>query len=918
MAQDAPSTSPTKAPAPAVKQPKASDPAVAPAGPCLLELDVEALLRSPEVTDLTITDPVWDAKATPGRKLLQLPFKINYPADKKEPIEISTSSVRIRGSTSLFWHVIDEAAPRGKGAEAEVMVRDTLPKNIPTLARKITLDADGKIKWKLERSLTGATVKNASTSNENDVYILKIDQKQLNSRNPGAPPSSRRSPGEDERAWLDRVNRDNTEHKTKLANFNELSRRIRGLTDEFEWTMPTRIWLVVDLNPGIPDLEITIDPTFENVAAPWRIFVNNLTLLRKNNAAFQVVSEGDKYILPREANELIAAMTGMMAMPHFNNYRMVAAEISQTGLTKYAIPGDPLYKLLESLIRTGDPYVIKVMVKELASVFPPTKASGSLLLIVQPFLNPMDRVGILRDKFKNKGDLRAFRDTLLDVNGLMNDSTAASPEDLLGQLVETSDSPELVNVSAGTLQFDGLAPDRLTKAIVYIIENAPTSLLCSRLLDQKLLGSAVPATQRRTLDLLAAADSADKHLGDAFNDYILDIAFGAPRDSVKSKNRIKMTDRILIDSASHSLFRLLTNADPKVQELAWQSLVHFVVADIPDANPDLYRVTVDAALSRNPVPPQIVEFLSHQGNPTRIVDSFFRIILFAKDSQIAVAACKALKTSKGAWPIDKGMNRISSGDRHGLAVRIYEFLTGEKAPLVVGLLRQRSDNLPIAAWFGNELANDRLPKAEAWVTQLNDEDRLLELVVASDKDLAVGACSALLLSSGGDDKLSGGLLTRFQIIEEPSPEKIKEEWKTARQEIYAARVQKLAGPIRIRVEVLEKGVPTGAAIDAPGSKQPNGNPNLYDLGATDFIANNEGIKLANNALTMSIATTQLGIRIEKPSEVKVINADLLAKVPLEKITSPSLLSPRADGSWRGLALLADGKTVEFSFIPAAP
>ena len=920
FAQNAATTgaSPAKAAAPTKPVGKAAEPGVAPAGPCIIELDLQALLLMPDVVDQAIVDPVWDVRPPGGHRLMQLPFKINFPADRKEPFELNASTVKIRGSVALCWHIIDEKAARGKGAEGEVVIGDSLPKNIPTIARKVTLDPEGKVKWKMERTFQGANLKPASTASENDIYILKLDQKQLNGRNPGAPPIGRRQGGEDERSWLDRINRENTEHKVKLANFNELSKRLRELPSEFEWNTPTRIWLVVDLNPTVADIDITIDQTLENVVGPWKVLANHLTMLRKNTVPFQVVSEGDKYILPREANDLIAAMSAMMANPHVNNYRMVATQISVTGLAKYAIPGDPLYKLLESLIKTGDRFVISTMSKELATVFPPTKASTSLLLIVTPHLNPKEKILVLQDKFKNKSDLRAFRDTLLDVNGAMNDNTAAPPDELIDKLMEASDTPDIENLVAGTLQFDGMSPERLNKAITKIIQNAPTNTLCARLLDQKLLGSSVPLTQLRTLEMLAAADSADKHLGDVFNDYILDLAFGAPRDSVAVKNRIKMTDHILIESPNHSLFRLLGSTDTKIHDLTWHSLVHFAVADIPDLNPDLYRIIVDAAIAQQPIPPQIIEFLIHQPNTSRIVESLFRIILLGKDAPISVMACKAIKNSKDAWPVDKAMSRLSYGDRHGLAIRIYEYLTGEKAPLVVGLLRQRADNLPLAAWFGSELANDRLPKPEAWGAQISDEDRLLELAIATDKDLALAACSALLLAAGGEDKLSATLLTRLQNIEEPNPEKTREEWKTARQEIYNARVQKIAGPIRIRVEVLDKGVANGSPINAPSSKQPSGNPNLYDLGTTDFISTNEGIKLANNAITMTIATTQLGVRVEKPSEIKVINADLLAKIPFDKIVNPALLAPKPDGSWRGLMLLPDGKTVELSFIPTTP
>jgi len=610
----------------------------------------------------------------------------------------------------------------------------------------------------------------------------------------------------------------------------------------------------------------------------------------------------------------------MIANQHTNNYRLAATVISVTNLAKWATPGDPLYKLLEALIKTGDPYVIQVMIKELGTVFPPTSATGSLLLIAQPFLNPMDKVAILRDKLKNQGTLRDLKDTMLDINTLMGDASGAAPNELVDQLVIAGSSPERANIIASAIQFEGLQGKRLDLALSRVIELAPTEPICARILDQKLLGSPTPALVLRTLELLSTAESPEKRLSEIFNDQILDLAFGPSKNAsaVAGAQRINMTENILIDSPNHSAFRLMTNPDSKIRELTWKSLIHFRIVDVPDLNPDLYRVVIDIALAQNPVPPQVIEFLSRQPNTNRVADSFFRIILFGKDNNATTLACKALRSSKGALPLDKAINRLSYGDRHGVGVRVYECLTGDKAPLVVGLLRQRTDNLPIAAWFGTELSNDRLPKPEAWGAQLNDEDRLLELSQASDNELALAACSALMFSTGSDDKLVAPVLARFRNIEEPTSDKIKEEWKLAKQEIYANRIQRAAGPMRIRLEVLKPGVAVGSPANAPGNKQPQGNPDIYELGSIDFIANAEGLKLANNALTMIYATNTLGIRVEKPAELKTMSPDLLAKVPLEKVDQGTILAPKPDGSWRGLIALPENKTAELSFIPVTP
>jgi hypothetical protein len=211
--------------------------------------------------------------------------------------------------------------------------------------------------------------------------------------------------------------------------------------------------------------------------------------------------------------------------------------------------------------------------------------------------------------------------------------------------------------------------------------------------------------------------------------------------------------------------------------------------------------------------------------------------------------------------------------------------------------------------------------------------------------------AALVAEAGGDDRQVPPLTQKLSQSSDTTLPSLKKQWATARQEIYTLRLSRADGPYTLMIRVANEGsggmpgappgmpaglppMPPGMAppiMPPPGTirNQPNAAANEkirsgiadateIELGLVQLQADGQSVKLANQALTLSVPSDKMAIRVDKPAELKNFNDPRLAKLAVGEVTTPVDLLPQQDGSWRGtFTLPPDGKAAEIVLMPAS-
>ena len=107
----------------------------------------------------------------------------------------------------------------------------------------------------------------------------------------------------------------------------------------------------------------------------------------------------------------------------------------------------------------------------------------------------------------------------------------------------------------------------------------------------------------------------------------------------------------------------------------------------------------------------------------------------------------------------------------------------------------------------------------------------------------------------------------------------------------------------------------GGQRDAPGGEEANKTSDI-DLGVVQLQGDGQNIRMANDTVKLSIPNTQLAIRIDKPSDLKLFNNEKVGRMQLEGVQPVDLL-PQPDGSWRGGFEFPDGRKAELQLLPGA-
>ncbi|MEX1017112.1 MAG: hypothetical protein WDZ31_10250 [Phycisphaeraceae bacterium] len=909
--------------------PLRDEPAASPSEPGLA-IDAETLLHDEQVLPERIDTGVWQIEPNPGRRLVVLPLLVT-PTEQEAELGPSPS-LGVRGGRFLTWIVEVESdddrrrrtrrASRPQNAfmpyEAEpdeAPDASTLPEGAPRLARRITVHPDGRVQWRLERAIPNATV-----SESDEPYVLRIRPDRLREMEPRR---ERIEVGENtDRAELARRRREiDREFLAQRRAFMETRREVMALPDEFEVRRPTRVWAVFEIAARIDELAVT----GEQALLPWSIRFDDLLALR----AFAGAGGRRGSDEPATLNRL-ARLAGD---GHELTHRLLAHAVITANVIPAVEVNEPLYNLLQQLLRSEDPATRRAVLAELAAVMPPTTASMTLLRAGAAQADPTMKLLALRGLLQaDPGDPMRLTQMLNSANDLLIDRQGPEPPLVLAELVEAIGTrEEVIAHVAANVRFEPLPGDRLEAAIGYVVAVAGEQPLAAAWLDQQLLGSANPNVVQQTLERIASANRGGAWLQTAAHTAMAAL-FGPPVEGDDAPaEAIALSRHISIDSARHSLFRSLNSGHEQIRQLAWQSLRNFTFddanadarrsrrfapADADDLATDRYTALVDAALGRPQTPSQVVPFLARQAQVERVNVALLQLLLAADDAA-ALQAGRALVDAERS--IGSALLALSGPEREHAVNRLYDRVEGT-SPAVTSLLRESDRGRGgVNEWFGEQIAEGRLPEPREWAEAFRGEEALLDLAGGADEDLAAGAVAALVYAAGGDEIAVAEQIDHFRQLRGADRDALQEAWSSARQDIYARRLSQAEGSYRLVAIV--QGRDEGQAMperfdayNADATAAPAVQTRIT-LGVVDLTADGRSVRLSNDIVPLTLAPDRLAIRIERVRELNNFNNEELAELEMDQVREPLDLLPGSDGTWAGSVHLYDGQQLELRMEP---
>jgi hypothetical protein len=883
-----------------------------------VSLDVEALLHDQTVLEDQAHDMVWTIAPQPDRRLVQIPVIV-------EPLEqtsqLGRSPIRIRGARFICWRIIEddqqENAGRKRSNKRTTRAGDSryigraptrggpgfdmgrpnsrqstpgnldrtlntleqmtnqIPDDAPRFARKISIEPDGTIRWKIERSIPGGEINPQATEG----YALKLDNQLLaelypkrngqNSRSKkqvtkrprtmkrnATPPSggSTKKNKTKAKAAEDRAKRqaEDLEFRAQIKEYRELTKHVRGLPDEFQIKMPARLWAVYEVSQAIAELNMTGPKPL-----PWRIRFDDFVVMR-DTAGKRAGGRGQ---LDLKSYEIVAQLRDMVLSKHPLTLRMVAMTLDSAGMVGQAQQHDSLYRLLEMIINDQDRDARGVVITSLATTIPPTIATAQLLRGAAAHMDPMQKLEALRGLFQiDLGNQEGVRQMIATANQALADPTGSDAGDVLAEIVKrTGDNSgrgrgdDTISTLTTGIDFQTLSPQRADQAIAYIIRAAGTEPLAASWLNHRLLGSPDRQMLGRTLELINAAAGKSPFVQPT-STALLNLVFGAPqaKPSAIAALDLELSGLIPIDTTHHNLYRCLSNGDLQLRSHAWDALVNFQIDDSSQQassrrttarssrrrgrrqnqteearEPDRYDLILNAAFLMDKTPWSLPVFLAKQTDQERAGKALIAVILRGDE---AASASAARKLHGCGWNLESMLQTLDYQQRGLFGVKVYQSLAGQ-APLVTGLLRQAARRNQSMRWFAQQMSDGHLPEPIEWAKNFPREEDLLEIAGSADDALAAGAVAALVSLAGGDEPTSKRLAESFRHAPDRTMQGLRKHWRPAKKQIYTTRLAAAAGSYRLKVIV---GPPSEDARNrrqqnqqlaaAPGRTYPGGGP----------------------------------------------------------------------------------------------
>ncbi|MEM6458276.1 MAG: hypothetical protein AAF710_02665 [Planctomycetota bacterium] len=915
---------------------------------------LDLLLGLDRVVGADWSGPVWSLTAGPGRRLVQLPMRVE--AGLEEGV-LGEPALDFAGGRFVGWTIPEPGTVvSGGGPSPEALTDLTgllagldspprvpaarvtaepeasgVPEGAPRATRELTVTPTGggepaRLAWGLDRGLPNGVLRAGDTA-----YLLLLDRERLRALEPARPERLTRNAGESSRDFAMRRRESDAQYRAEASVYRDLTRSVRALPDRFAQPLPETVWAVFEVSAFGDGWSLRGHP-----AGPWEMRFDDwdrLTALARAGGGRGAATGDGRFTV--EELQTLRELDRLARDPHPWTQRLLAQAVAASGFAGRAAEGGPAYAVLDRLLRSDDPIARNRTVYTLVQVTPATPAAAALLAsAAQRSGDPAVQLAALRAQLSEQlardagpvgvaGAVRVANSLLRDPDG---PDAGLIVQQLLAMVPPGADADAAV---IGGVRFDGMPEARFDAAVAAALRAAGRRPgVVGGWLNRQLLGANDPEVVDRTLALLERADAPAPVVG-PLAAALRGLVFGRPEADAENPPLpdLTLTAGLPLDSANHALFRLLNSGDPELRRRGWRVLRHFELTDAAGASAarggggdglDPLTMIVNAGLGQADTPPTLVPFLDRQPERPRADGPLVRVTLRG-DPASSRKAARALRGSER--PLSPVLAELSADDRALFAQRVYDAL-GDGPEPVTGLMRALPGGGPgaVVAWFGQALAAGELPPAEAWAEAAGGEAALMAPAVGQDEPLAHGALAALTALAGGDRALQFKMIERFkQDRTTQTAEAFAETWGGAKQDIYRQRLRGAAGEYRL-VMVVTGGEADveGRARDAvlgvdPGVAAAQQEAAARDvtertvLGVTELRVTGQALRFTSGLPALSVPTDRLAIRLDEPGQLKSYPAEALEGLPLDEVNAPLDLLPGEDGAWVGGLTLPDGR-----------
>lgn len=922
-------------------------------GPMTVEIDLDRLLFS--TRNNNPQDPVWRLSASPGKRILLLPFTVDnvHRINKLSRFPISVRASRFVGylipkpvathhsapavdlsqivraaPDKLQQLLFDEKGPAAdpghrRAASLEEGLAKPIPQAVPRLAREITLHPDGTVHWSMGRSFHGAELQAASEQNP---YAYKIDPQQLRDAAPQKPERLTRNDGEDSRAFALRKREQQRAEREKQTVYRELRDHLRGLPESFSEPLPSVLYAAIE----VPD---DGKLTFQGPAPlPWTIDEDKSKRLESLSQGAEVL-KGDQ--AAGHAGSIITMATG-----HPMDARAVAIATARGQLAAKVQADDPGYELLTRLLQSSDQPTRRIALLGVAQVTPPSLVSAQLIdLAGQASLGEERK--ILR--FASLGRLLSVRAEDPDgARSLMQrvSQTIADPqgpsaprviEKVLESLAVRQNTGHVqaddhsVTAMIESIDLSGVEKEELAEVTEIIIQQAPTHPVAAGWLDHQLLGSTDREVVNEALSQLSELTVQITQPTEASGGLAEDEADAAP---VWDADTRVITGTIPMTRPDHALVSLFDLSDELQQAGAWAVLDRFHLAlpdplasdmrqgQAQDASLAMFDVILTQAYERDKVPASMVPFIVNQPNPALSKAASDWLVTLLGNPALGEKVSRAALDAYLAEPkrYRPAIMSLDSRAKRRMMEAVYRTI-GQEAPLMSGLVADGGETLRWLTAYIDE--QGRLPTPNAWVlcAQSLGENTLLAGAGTGDETVAVAAAAALVVRAGGTVQQEQAFAEAVARMKARSTQAVQKQWTQLRSKIFASSFKRSQGTYQFVATLFPGDAHALPAPADPRSERPGGT--RLELGLVELRVEGQELSLSVEAITLSPAPEVFGIQIDKPAALRSLDKTELPNISPEHLAKPIILLPKVGGAWSGDTGLPDGRTLRVSLEPAS-
>ena len=855
-----------------------------------------------------------------------------------------------RVDTALDPYAAGPAAAPAAGPDAGLaLLGSTVPDGAPRLTRAVTIaplagegsgdadapadpnpagqnnDADeeeyegGVLRWELDRSINGAVLEGGES-----LYALYLDPDRLRDLEPAPPERLTRNPEESSRDFAFRERAQTVAYREQLTAYRDLRVAVRDVPNRFAMPLPDVVWAVFEVNAFGGDWIIRDTP-----GGDWRMSFEALATLQQLASGRGGGGSGPGAWADTELAEL-ATLQRLAGEPHPWTQRMVAEAMARSGYLGRIAENGPGYAVADRLLQSDDELARNRTVYALAAQRPTTAGITALLSSAAARGgDPAVAYAALRSRLAGVWEPAAgveaadgMRRAVEIINQALADPAAVAADRVVKiALATTPETPENREALVNAVRFSGLPAARLDGVLVGVLAEAEAyPAVVGGWLDRQLLGSPDPAVVSRTLELLDWADEPAPAVG-ALTRGLQGLLFGAPAEAEAADPPIVMSAPVPIVSPNHAIFRILNAGDADRRQRGWSALRHFELSGSGGAEgsggwggagsesaasgqAEALSTIVSAGLGQTPTPPSLVPFLVQQ-EESPALDGALLEVLRRGDDAAAGQAARALRGS--GRDVAGALAELSPAERAAVVGRVYERLSGQSQP-VSGLVASSGLGVELTRWFAQRWTDDGLPTAAAWGREAGEGERgreaLLSVAAEPDPTSGGGALAALAALAGADREVQLTMIERFQDKRTTlGREDLAAEWSDAARDIYTQRLESAAGEY-----VLSMNVAADAAVfEDPAVDTPVQETTLLRL---KLFADGRSVRLSTGTPDLTVPDDAFALRVLEPGQLRDLQVESLARLPLNEVEGPLDLRPTGDGVWRGALRLPDGRGFE--------